>query len=228
MQNYGDSLAQGARVKILVGEFGSGKTELAVNYAIRLQEQGHKTAIVDIDLVKPYFRTRENRALLENRGVFVVAPDRRLSHVDLPVMPENLTQVIYQDDYQVVMDVGGGESAIALGQLHHKLAEKPYQAMLVVNTRRPFTGTPEAIVTTLKRIEEVARLKISGLISNTNLAGETTLRHVTEGLAIVEQAAALAELPINWVVVPEWLAGQVTVNHPVFILKPYTLYPWMA
>lgn len=227
MREYDDLLAQGPRIKIMVGEFGSGKTELAVNYALQLKQAGFKTAIVDIDLVKPYFRTRESRALLEEHGVFVVAPEKRFTHADLPVLPQDLTRVLYQTDCQVIMDAGGGESSIALGQLHVKLAENDYQAMLVVNTRRPFTNTPDAIAETLARIESASRLKISCMVSNTNLGAETSEQHIRDGLAIVEKAAALLDIPVGWVVVPEWLAGKVTVNYPVFILKPYTQYPWM-
>lgn len=228
MQTKSEFLVQGPRIKVFVGEFGSGKTELAVNYALQLKQLGHQTAVVDIDLVKPYFRTRENRALLEERGVVVVAPDRRLSHSSLPTMPENLTRVLYQEDCQVVMDVGGGESAIVLGQLNRKFIDNPYQAWLVVNTRRPFTDTPAAIVDTCRRIEQASRLTVSGVVSNTNLAGETTIAHIAEGLVITEEAAALLGLPIRWVVAPEWLADEVKVKYPLFILKPYTQYPWMG
>ncbi len=227
MQTDTKLLAQGPRIKVFVGEFGSGKTELAVNYALQLKQLGHQTAVVDIDLVKPYFRTRENRALLEGRGVVVVAPDRRLAHSDLPIMPEDLTRVLYQEEFQVVMDVGGGESAVVLGQLNRKFEENPYQAWMVVNTRRPFTNTPEAIVDTCRRIERVSRLTVSGLVSNTNLAGETTCAHIAEGLAITEEAASLLDLPIKWVVASEWLADEVKVKYPLFVLKPYTMYPWM-
>lgn len=228
MQTNSELLAQGPRIKVFVGEFGSGKTELAVNYALQLRQLGHQTAIVDIDLVKPYFRTRENRALLEERGVVVVAPNRKLAHSDLPIMPEDLTRVLYQEEYQVVMDVGGGESAIVLGQLNRKFNDNPYQAWLVVNSRRPFTNTAAAVVDICRRIEQVSRLTVSGIVSNTNLAGETTLAHICEGLAVAEEAAGLLGVPIKWVVAPEWLADEVKTDYPLFVLKPYTHYPWMA
>jgi hypothetical protein len=228
MQTNPELLAQGPRIKVFVGEFGSGKTELAVNYSIQLNQLGYRTAVVDIDLVKPYFRTRESRSLLEERGVLVVAPNRKLAHADLPIMPEDLTRILYDEQYQVVMDVGGGESAIVLGQLNRKFDENPYQAWLVVNTRRPFTNTPAAIVDVCRRIEQVSRLKVSGVVSNTNLAGETTTAHIYEGLAVSEEAARLLGLPIKWVVAPEWLADEVKVDYPVFVLKPYTQYPWMG
>ncbi|MDF2570773.1 MAG: hypothetical protein K0R55_2377, partial [Sporomusa sp.] len=122
---------------------------------------------------------------------------------------------------------GGGESAIALGQLKRYFDQSSYQALLVVNTRRPFTGNTEGIINILHRIEQASRLKISGLVSNTNLGPETTLEHIYEGIAIVEQAATALALPIKWVVVPEWLEQVIQINRPLFILKPYTHYPWM-
>ncbi|SMC58583.1 hypothetical protein [Sporomusa malonica] len=215
------------RITIFLGEFGSGKTELAVNYALKLQQAGQQTAIVDMDLIKPYFRTRENKELLEKNGVKVVAPDSRLSHADLPVIPHNLVEIFSQTNTQVVMDVGGGESAIALGQLKRYFDQSSYQALLVVNTKRPFTSSTEGIINILRRIEQVSRLTISGLVSNANLGPETTSEHIQEGLVIVEQAAKAMTLPVKWVVVPDWLEQTVQASVPLFILKPYTHYPWM-
>ncbi|MPM78024.1 hypothetical protein SDC9_125034 [bioreactor metagenome] len=216
-----------SRIKIFIGEFGSGKTELAVNYSIALAQNGHKTAVVDFDLVKPYFRTRESRFMLEKNGVVVVAPEQHLAHSDLPIMPSNLIRVICDEEYSVVIDVGGGDSAIVLGQINKQLNESGYHAQLVINTLRPFTNTPEDIVTMLKRIERVSRLKVSGLICNTNLAHETTVDQILNGLITVESAARSLDLPISFVVVPEWLENKVSVVYPLFILKPYTQYPWM-
>lgn len=215
-------------ITVFVGEFGSGKTELATNYALQLKAAGTDTAIVDIDLVKPYFRTRENQELLEKNGVRLIAPDPRLAHADLPVLPHNLFEVFAQTTTKVIMDVGGGESAIVLGQLKRSFDQYGYQALLVVNTRRPFTGDIQGIITTLQRIERVSRLKISGLISNTNVGSETTVEHIYQGVTIVEEAARHLSLPVTWVVVPDWVKLPIKVNQPLFILKPYTHYPWMV
>lgn len=227
MSHQADLLGK-SRINIIIGEFGSGKTELAVNYSIGLAQNGHKIAVVDFDLVKPYFRTRESRALLEKSGVVVVAPEQHLAHSDLPIMPSNLFRVMYDKECNVVIDVGGGDSAISLGQLNQQLNENGYQAHLVVNTLRPFTNTADDIVNMLQRIERVSRLKVSGFICNTNLAQETTVDHVLNGLKTVESAAKSLELPINLVVIPEWLENKVSITYPLFILKPYTQYPWMG
>ena len=99
------------RIKVLVGEFGSGKTELTVNLASYMQRAGMTAAVIDMDLVKPYFRTREHRARLEAQGVTVVAPPPKLAHADLPIMPPDLTRVLASPQYRVVMDVGGAKAA---------------------------------------------------------------------------------------------------------------------
>lgn len=219
-------LLSNARVTILVGEFGSGKTELAVNYALYLKKNGYSTAIVDIDIIKPYFRTRENRSLLEAQGIRVIAPEARLAHADLPVLPQNLFPALYDTSMQVVMDVGGGESSIALGQISSQLAAAGYEALLVVNTCRPFTSTSEEIVEAARRIQQASQLTISGLISNTNLADETNLPLVLKGLEITKEAARQLQVPVQAVVVPESLS-MADLPAPVFVLKRYTHYPWM-
>lgn len=213
-------------ITLFVGEFGSGKTEMAVNYALYLEKRGYSTAIVDIDLVKPYFRTRENQELLESHGIHVVAPEKRLSNADLPILPQNLFSILADENKQVIIDVGGSESSVALGQISSHLASRGYEALLVVNTCRPFTNSVDGIVSMCSRIEQLARIRITGLVSNSNLAGETTSRHIDAGLAIAESAAQKLNLPLRWVVVPHWLARE-EGPYPVFELKPYTQYPWM-
>jgi hypothetical protein len=215
------------RITILVGEFGSGKTELAIHHALRLAAQGIKTAIVDIDIVKPYFRTRESRELLEASGVYVVAPEQRLAHADLPILPQGLTRILSDTSYQVVMDVGGGDSSIVLGQIRPQLAETGYEALLVVNTRRPFTADSDGIIRALRRIEQVSRLTVTGLVANTNLATETTTEHILAGLELVKQAAERLKLPVRGLVAPLWLKDKIQADVPLIWLNPRTRYPWM-
>ena len=218
---------QAPRIKVLVGEFGSGKTELAVNLALYEQRAGMKTAVVDLDLVKPFFRTREHRLQLEAEGVTVVSPEAGLSHADLPVMPQALTRVMFSPDYHVVMDVGGAKSAVVLGQLRHRLQENGCEVLMVVNTRRPFSGQTQGVLEAIRNIEFVSSLKVTGLVSNTNLGMETTLEHVEEGLRTVREVAAKTGLALRWLILPEWLYGKVTSDAPILPLQPMTQYPWM-
>ena len=215
------------RIKVLVGEFGSGKTELAVNLALYNQRSGLKTAVIDMDLVKPFFRTREHRAQLEAEGVTVVSPESGLSHADLPVMPTALTQVMFSPEYHVVMDVGGSKSAVVLGQLRHRLMENGCEVLMVINTRRPFSSNLEGVLTAIRNVESVSSLKVTGLVSNTNLGSETTAEHALEGLKTVSAVSNATGLPIRWLVLPEWLYGKVESDAPVLPLQPKTIYPWM-
>lgn len=228
MQAGGKLLQQGARIKLFLGEFGSGKTELAINWALQTKQLGCKTAIVDMDLVKPFFHTREHRALLTANGVEVIAADQRFAQAELPVLPHALSRVLYQQDYRVVIDVGGGESAIVLAQFQQRFAGNPYQALLVVNSYRPFTNTVDGIIAMRQRLERVSGLTISGLVSNANLGAATAVEHVRAGISLATAAAARLELPISCVVVPEWLAGQVDTLYPVFSLRPYNRFSWQG
>ena len=218
---------QAPRIKVLVGEFGSGKTELAVNLALYAQRSGMKTAVVDMDLIKPFFRTREHRQCLEAEGVTVVAPEDGLSHADLPVMPAALTRVLFSPEYQVVMDVGGAKSAVVLGQLRHRLMENGCEVLMVVNTRRPFSATADGVIAAMRGVESVSGLNVTGLVSNTNLGAETTLEHVQEGLQTVRAVAQATGLPLRWLILPDWLYGKVEADVPMLPLQPKTMYPWM-
>jgi hypothetical protein len=225
-QEIGQVLLGKERIKLLVGEFGSGKTEIAINYAIKLKQYKKNVAIVDMDLVKPYFRARENRNLLEKNGVAVVAPEQRWDSSDLPILPHNLMQILYNMDYHVIIDVGGGDSAIAVAQINQQLEEKGYEAMMVVNTRRPFTDCIEGICHIVHRIEQVSKLNIHSLISNTNLAEETTVKHIKVGIEKLEVVGNQLTLPIKFVVAPESVYNQLYTSYPVLPLKTYTHYPW--
>ena len=215
------------RITIFVGEFGSGKTELSMNYSIYLKKHGYLSAIVDMDLVKPYFRTRENASLLEEKGIKVVAPDKNLSNADLPILPSELTRILNDEAYHVVMDVGGGESAVVLGQFRKRLEELNPQVIMVVNTCRPFTSTRDGILSSLKRIEGVSGLTVTGFVSNTNIGQETSAQHVTEGYKLLSAVAQEVQLPLLFTVIPEWLLEDIKLEAPVFVLQPFTRYPWM-
>jgi MinD-like ATPase involved in chromosome partitioning or flagellar assembly len=214
------------RIKLLVGEFGSGKTEIAINYAIKLKQYKENVAIVDMDLVKPYFHARGNRNLLEKNGVTVVAPEQSFDSINLPILPYNLTQILYNTDYHVVIDVGGGQSAIVVAQINQQLKENGYETMMVVNTSRPFTDSVEGICHIMRHIEQVSKLNIHSFISNTNLAEETAIEQIEAGVKTLEAVGKLLALPIKFVVAPESIYNQLHVRYPILPLKTYIQYPW--
>jgi hypothetical protein len=214
------------RIKVLVGEFGSGKTELAVNLASYMQKSGLMTAVVDMDLVKPYFRTREHQKRLEGEGVTVVAPQAKLAHADLPIMPSDLTRILFSPQYRVVMDVGGAKSAIVLGQVRDRIRDNGCEVLMVVNICRPFSANAKEVVSAMRNIEAASGLAVTGLVSNTNLGAETTQQHVKTGLQVVREVSGATGLPLRWLVVPAWLYGGFLSDEPLLPLQPMTTYPW--
>ncbi len=214
------------RIKVLVGEFGSGKTELAVNLASYMQKSGLLTAVVDMDLVKPYFRTREHRHRLEAEGVTVVAPPAKLAHADLPIMPTELTRVLQSPEYRVIIDVGGSKSAIVLGQVRERIRSNGCEVLMVINICRPFSATAVDIISTMRNIEAASGLAVTGLVSNTNLGAETAEHHVIAGLQRVREVSGAVGLPLRWLVLPAWLYAGFASDVPMLPLQPMTTYPW--
>lgn len=214
------------RIKVLVGEFGSGKTELAVTLASYMQRSGMKAAVVDMDLVKPYFRTREHRKRLEAEGVTVVAAQEKLAHADLPVMPSDLSRVLFCPEYHVVVDVGGANAAIVLGQIRNRILENGCEVLMVVNICRPFSADADEVVSTIGNIEAASGMKVTGLISNTNIGAETTEQQVLAGLQATREVSAITGLLLRWLVLPVWLMGRIIVDEPMLPLQPMTRYPW--
>lgn len=215
------------RIKIFVGEFGSGKTEIAINYSLKLKEQQVSTAIVDMDLVKPYFRTRENREFLEKQGIVVACPDSRLANADLPIMPQQVTALLHDERRHIVIDVGGGEASIVLAQVEKQLNKVGSEVYFVINTCRPFTQNVEDIKRIIKKTEELSKLKITSLVCNTNIGKETTFKEIVNGLKIVEAVSKEARVPISWVSISKEIFCEQVLPYPIMDIDLYTKYPWM-
>lgn len=188
------------RISIFTGHFGSGKTEVAVNYALELASQRNKTAIVDFDIVNPYFRASDARRELESRGIRVIAPLYANTNVDVPALPPELNSLFENKKYKVVFDVGGDDlGAKALSRYNEEILEDDYEMFFVVNTRRPMTDTLEKIEDMLRDIEYSSRLKVTSLVNNTNLLDVTTPEDLMEGQRLIEQVSAKLGIPIGFV-----------------------------
>ncbi len=191
-------------IYIITGHYGSGKTEFSVNFALSLKKKHEKVMLVDLDIVNPYFRSHDAKALLEENGVSVLAPAYAGTNVDIPVLPPEIMRIFEEEDTQIVLDVGGDDDgAIALGRYKQFFDKTDYEMYLVVNTRRPLTQTKEEISEMKENIEIASRLSVTGLISDTNLADETTEDIVMEGVKIVSEVSSDCGLPMVYVCVPE-------------------------
>ncbi|MCR4398418.1 MAG: hypothetical protein NUV93_05595 [Firmicutes bacterium] len=187
----------GRRVVAFVGPYGSGKTEVSINFAVFLRRTRDNVAIVDLDVVTPYCRTREARAELEALGLRVVYPREPISYTDLPVIPAEARGLVGNDSYNVVLDVGGDPAgARAFGSLADCAPADSMDLLFVVNTRRPFTGHPDGIASYLRAIEAAAGRKCTGLVSNTHLGSLTTAEEVRRGYEVASQAGRKVGLPV--------------------------------
>lgn len=232
---------------IFSGRFGSGKTEAAINYARALvrgmapgiqagptdgqtQDPSGSVVLVDLDIVTPYFRSREMAARMTEQGVRVVAPSAVGQHLDTPAISPQILGAIQQTDHAVVLDVGGDkQGARALGQFSHAIRQRGYLMHFVVNPFRPFTNHLRGVAESIAEIEESARLQVTSLISNPNLIGETTAQQILKGHALVRTFARELQLPIAFVCIERgWEArlSQEDLGQPRLILDRYFVQPW--
>jgi hypothetical protein len=220
------------RITIITGRFGSGKTEIAINYARKLaQEPGSRSiALIDLDLVTPYFRSREMGEVLAPAGVTVVAPLPLTRGLDVPAVTPEILGTIQRPDMVVVIDVGGDpQGARALGQFAPYLHELGYQMWFAVNPFRPFTDDVPGIQGAIREIESTSTLRVMGLISNPNLIAETTPGVVLQGHQVVQEASRALGLPIVFACVEDRLTdelGEADFGVPVLYLKRYFYPAW--
>jgi hypothetical protein len=232
---------------LFTGRFGSGKTEAAINYAhalVRGTAPGIQTepadgqpqdplapvVLVDLDIVTPYFRSREMAEEMAEQGVRVVTPSPVGQHLDTPAISPQILGAIEQTHHRVILDVGGDkQGARALGQFSHAIRQRGYLMHFVINPFRPFTNHLQGVADSIAEIEESARLQVTSLVSNPNLIGETTAQHILEGHSLVRTFARQLELPIAFVCIERrWNGrlGQEDFGQPLLILDRYFVQPW--
>ena len=193
------------RLTLFAGHYGSGKTNVALNFAYNLRSQGYPTVIADIDTVNPYFRTKDSAQELAEAGIELIASEFAGSNVDLPALPAALYDIIYQSDKFAVIDIGGDDrGAFALGRYTPEiLRENDYSMLMVINKFRPLTSTAEDTFEILKEIEVASGIPFTGIINNSNLGLGTTLDTVISSFEYAKEVSAISGLPIVATTVPD-------------------------
>ncbi len=198
------------RITLFAGHYGSGKTNLALNCALKLRQGGAAVAVADLDIVNPYFRTQDSAARLARAGIRLVVSPFANSNVDFPALPKEAYSLIADRSTHVVIDVGGDDrGALALGRyVPDILAEDDYEMLAVINFSRPLTATPRAVVDVLREIEAACGIGFTGLVNNTNLGQQTTIETVLGSLSYAHEAAELMQVPLCGTSVAADLAAQ--------------------
>jgi hypothetical protein len=188
------------KITVLYGNYGSGKTELALSIALGLKQKHEDVSLIDIDIVNPYFRSSAHRSMLEQRGIKVLAPAYANTGVDLPTLPPGIYSV-FKGGY-AVFDCGGDPvGATALGALkeYFDRARADTEALFVINTKRPFQENAERIYESFERIQKSARLEADGFVLNANLGAETTGEELADGYEAIERLTEMTGVPLKYV-----------------------------
>ncbi|AKL96936.1 DNA-binding protein CobQ/CobB/MinD/ParA family [Clostridium aceticum] len=218
------------RVRIIIGHYGSGKTEFAVNYAINLAKANKKVALADLDIVNPYFRSREKENMLKEYGIKVIASYIKGSGSDLPAVTGDVLGPLQDKSYDVVLDVGGDAvGARALGRYKEYWDEKDYDMFCVVNANRPQTSELEGVLEHIDAIEKTSGAKVTGLINNTHLLRYTTVEEILKGQELCEKAAKTLGIPIKYITVLREVAEKLppTLEGKIMPIEMIMREDWM-
>ncbi len=207
---------QWKRVILLAGHYGSGKTNLAVNLAAALKKQEKPVVIADLDIVNPYYRTKDSEEELKRLGIPLISSPYANSNVDVPALPQELYTVVDRTDTYAVVDVGGDDrGALALGRYTPKLLEEDnFEMLFVMNMYRPLTKEVSGTLEVMREIEIAGGLPFSALVNNSNLGAETTAHDVVRSVAYAEAVSKACGLPVKMTSVMESLYSNLREKIP--------------
>ncbi len=186
------------RVTLFCGHYGSGKTNIAVNFALHLRRQGLPVALADLDIVNPYFRSKDSTDELQAEGVKVIALPFANSSVDLPALPSEAYSLVQDRSRHAVLDIGGDDrGAYALGRfVPYLLEENDFDMVYVVNFYRPLTTTVDEAIGVMREIEAACGLRFTGIVNNSNLGAETTVQTIRSSYGKVQKLCEATGLPL--------------------------------
>ena len=216
------------RVSIITGHYGTGKTEFAVNLALQLAGLNHQVMVADLDIVNPYFRSRERRDLLQEAGIRLISSSQACSDADVPALPAELLTILENRDITGVLDIGGDPvGARVLARFNDKIVPEDYQLIYVLNANRPDVRTPEAAIAYLRGIEATTSLTCTGIVNNTHLCGETTAEEIRKGARLAETVSQETGIPVLCHVAEERFIPELSdLSEPVFPITIQMKKPW--
>lgn len=185
------------KITLFAGHYGSGKTSIAVSYAKYLKKQGKNVKIVDLDIVNPYFRTKDSEDDLKAQGIEVISSAYANTNLDAPALPKEVYAVLTDTDSYIIIDVGGDDrGAVALGRYTPDIIEKDYEMVFVANCYRPLTKTPEDALEIMREIEAASKLPFTAIVNNSNLGDLTTEEDIKKSEEYINKLSKLSGLPV--------------------------------
>ncbi len=186
------------RLTLFAGHYGSGKTNIAVNYAIKLAREGKKVCIADLDIVNPYFRTKDSENELKENGIDLISPQYANTNVDLPALPAESYRLVQDRSVYGIMDIGGDDrGAYALGRFVDAIkAENDYEMVFVANCYRPLTSNADDTIEIMKEIEAACKLNFTCIVNNSHLGELTTPETVTDSFGYINELCEKTGLPL--------------------------------
>ena len=216
---------------VIVGNYGSGKTEVSINLAVNRKRAGLNVSIADLDLVNPYFRTREARIALNDFGIQVILPPEQYLQADLPVLSPTIAGIIRDSGDLMILDVGGNDAgATVLSALAEAFSGINVQMLQVINPLRPQTSTVSDCVTMRHEIEKAAQLTITGLIGNANLIDETSAEDIYSGYEFIQTVSQESGLPLEFITVSQELLPKIDLKRISCAVLPIArqlVPPWL-
>ena len=216
------------RIQIITGHYGSGKTEYAVNLALALAQEKEHVALADMDIVNPYFRSYEQAKRLEDAGIRVIVTSCG-GIADIPAINPEVMSIFQQEQWTGVLDIGGDPiGARVLARFVNQLKTDDFDLLFVLNANRPETKDVESALQYMQGIEAECRQKVTGIVNNTHLCGETTAEEILKGAKLAQALSERTSLPVIHHAVQRKFVEQVQdkLSEPVLPMNIYMKKPW--
>lgn len=208
------------RITVFCGHYGSGKTNVAVNYAFDLRRKHENVSILDLDIVNPYFRTKDSEEDFKEKGIELICSSYAASNLDIPALPSEMYAPFCRKDNYSVLDIGGDDrGAVALGRFAPLIQKSAsFEMLFVVNFYRPLTQTPEEALCVMREIENACSLSFTGIVNNSNVGVQTTVEYIKETFPLVQKLCELSSLPLVMTTVRDDLSARLEDTENVFPL----------
>ncbi|MFA5575869.1 MAG: ATP-binding protein [Tissierellaceae bacterium] len=218
------------RIRVIIGHYGSGKSEFSVNYAVKLAEMGKKVALADLDVVNMYFRSREKAKELTELGIKVIGSQVNAPAIEVPSISAEVYAPLQDPSYDLILDVGGDQvGARALGRYVDYFEEGKYDMFFILNANRAETQTVDKVLEYMKKIEDVSRARVTGLVNNTHLLKATSVEDVLKGQKLALEVEERTGIELKYVSVLEKIIPELPsdLRGEILPIKLFLRDEWM-